>query len=195
MAYQFLGSVIPFIIGIDLLLLGLVYLSTQPKRKIVQRAVYIIATLGFIGFSLFKMLFTIPAPVASTPVDLEIKTDQPFTTVYYLAWDEGQPEVFWKDMIISQHANRYFEWESNVRNGLLIAKTIGNGIGYQAVQLDEDKPTKVNLRQEHFTIDRENKIKEAIRRYRWTEYGNYLSYLLTVSFITVLVWRIIKFGF
>ncbi len=195
MIYQFPSHLVPFVIVIDLALLGLLYLSIKYRKKSSQRTAYVLAILGFLGFSAFKTLFTTPAPVASTPADLRIETSKPFNTIYYLTWNEGNPEVIWKDILIGEQTDRYFELESEVRNGLLIATKVNDNIGYQTIQLDWRVPTMVNLEQEDFKVDRENKINDAIKRYRWTEFGNYLSYLLTVAFVGTFIWRMAKYGF
>ena len=49
MIYHFLDFVIPYVLGIDLLLIGLLYLSIKLNRKIVQIFLCIVSVLGFIG--------------------------------------------------------------------------------------------------------------------------------------------------
>lgn len=194
MIFQFPNTLLSPILLIDLILIGLIFVSTIPKRKIFQRTIYILTTLVFLGFGLFKLLGTSPGSLASTPCDLEIKNDGHFTTVYYLREMNGEQTVFWKDHLLGEKIRHYFELESSISDSLVIARKINNEYKYQSVRFKWDSVSFVDFEHRNFEKDRSGKIAKAIKNYRMTEFGNYLTNLLTLGFILTLTWRMIKYG-
>lgn len=193
MIYQFLGYVLPFIITVDLILIGLVILSIKPKKKLNQRLTYGLAIFGFIGFGLFKLLFTVPHAIPSTPVELKIEANSVFTTLYYMGDVDGEASVFWKDHVIGKSKVRYFDLESSVSDGLTVAKRF-NGEWYATtIEMNSNKTAVLDIDSANFQKADQEEIK-AIEKYRWTEFGNYFSNLLTFTFIVLIIWRIKKYG-
>ena len=195
MIYHFLDFIIPYVLGIDFLLIGLLYLSIKLKGETARNILYTVAVLGFVGLSLFKWLASSPGSVASTPAGLNIKTNQPLTTIYYLSEGKKPLRVFWKDLLVGQQSVRSFETESDVGNGLYVAKQLNGEVGYQVVQLDYQNRQTVDLKPENFKTEENERVAEAIQRYRWTELGNYLSHWLTLAFVGGLIWRTSEYGF
>ena len=190
MIYQFSGFLLPFIITVDLILIGLLILSTNPKSKQNQRLKYGLVIIAFLGFILFKVLFTGPHTLPSTPVDLKIETNSAFTTLYYIGDFKGELSAFWKEHIIGKSKEQHFDLESSVANGLIIANKFDGDWYSTTIEMNWDKVSILNLDRTNFE-KADNEIKKAIKRYRWIEFANYLSNLLTLTFI-VLIFRRIK---
>jgi hypothetical protein len=193
MIYQFSGFILPFVIMIDIFLIGLVLMSTKPKKKTNQRIKYGLGVLGFLGFSLFKLLFTVPHAIPSTPVDLKIRTNSTFSTLYYLGDFKNETKVFWKEHIIGQEKEQYFDLESSVADGLTIARKFDKTWYSKKIPMKLDSVSTVIIEQSNF--EKANiEIENAIDKYKWTELGNYFSNFLTLIFMTTLIWRIKKYG-
>lgn len=189
MLYQIVGIILPFILAADIILIGIIVLSTNPTKKLYQRITYGLAILGFIGLGLFKLLFIVPHAIPSTPVDLKIKTTSTFTTLYYLGDFNGETKVFWKEHIVGHEKEQYFDLESSIADGLTIASKHEGTWYSKKIQLNWDEVAIVSIDRGNFKrADQE--IINAIKKYRWIESGNYLSNLLTVCFLITLIWRI-----
>ena len=184
---------LPFIITVDLILIGLVILSIKPKKKLHQRLTYGLGIIGFLGFILFKILFTVPHAIPSTPVDLKIETNSAFTTLYYIGDFKGEPSVFWKEHIIGNAKEQYFDLESSVSNGLVVAKKFDGDWHSTTIEMNWDKTSILNVNRNNFE-QADQEIIRALKKYRWTEFANYLSNLLTLTFIVLIIWRIKKYG-
>lgn len=183
----------PLIITADLILIGLVIISTKLKKKLQQRLTYGLGIIGFLGFSLFKLLFTVPHAIPSTPVYLNIETNSSFTTIYYIGDFKGEPTVFWKEHIIGNIKKQYFDLESNVANGLIVAKKFDGDWYSTTIEMNWDKVSILKINRNNFE-KAEQKIIKALKRYRGTEFSNYLSNMLTLTFVGLMIWRIKKFG-
>jgi len=98
------------VIGLDSLLVGLIILSTQPKKRVHRRVLLGLGILCFVVFGLFKFLFITPHVIASTPVALEVKSASFYKTLYYLG--KSNEEVFWKEYVIGESKNQSIDLRS-----------------------------------------------------------------------------------
>ena len=155
---------LPFIITVDLILIGLVILSIKPKKKLHQRLTYGLGIIGFLGFILFKLLFTVPHAIPSTPVDLKIETNSAFTTLYYIGDFKGEPTVFWKEHVIGNSKEQYFDLESSVANGLIVAKKIDGDWHSTTIEMKWDKPSILNVNKANFK-NADHEIIKTIKEY------------------------------
>lgn len=194
MPYQFLDPILPYAILIDLILIGILWLSTKPVKQKHQRIIYGLAVLAFIGFSFFKLLFTVPHPIASTPVDLEIRSNSTYTSLYYLTDSKNEPKVFWKDHIIGKVKEQSFDLENSLPDGLTIACKFDGVWYFTSIPMNIERVSSIVIEKSNFEIA-QPEIINAIDEYLWTELGNYFSNFLTFLFIPVLIWRIKKYGF
>jgi hypothetical protein len=174
--------------------LGLIFLSTKPIKKLNQRLTYGLGNLGFIGFVLFKLLFTLPHVIPSTPTDLRIINKGFYKTLYYIGDFKGQDKVFWKEHVIGKAKDRSFDLESSVADGLVVATKLEGDWYVTTVEMSWDNVSTLMLDKRQFQKDVNSEIEQVIEDYKWTEVGNYMSNLLTLIFVIVLIGRIIIYG-
>ena len=184
---------LPFVIAVDIILIGLVFMSIWPKRKMHQRLLYGLGILGFLGFGLLKLLFTVPHAIPSTPTDLIIETNSTYSTLYYLGDFKGETKVFWKEFVIGHEKKQYFDLESSVANGLMIGTKFDGNWYSTTVQMSPDRASTIKIDKQNFA-EANQEVESAIKKYCWIELGNYFSNFLTLAFVIVLIWRIKKYG-
>jgi len=189
--FQFPVHILPYAILIDLTLLGTLWLSTRPVKRTHQRIIFGTTVLGFIGFGLFKVLFTAPHPIASTPVDLEIRTPSTFASLYYLGYDDDIPNVFWKEHIIGKEKLRSFDLESQLENGLTIASKFDGEWLSKTIEWNGKIVNSICLQREFFE-PANLEVVNAIQHYIWTERGNYFSNFLTLIFMVLALMKGLK---
>ena len=189
MVYQLSEFILPYILGIDLFLIGMLYLSVLPGEKITRRFILAAAIAGFAGLSFFKLLFTEPGIAASTPVNVEFVNKDLQSPVYYIRdTREGGKRVIWKDHLSKEPTTRTFEQEGNP--DLILATKFDGEWHYIALNLRQD--FKVTLAKPAFRKVDALEVERAISKYRWIETGNYASNFLVLGFVAVLVWRVKK---
>jgi len=191
MIYQFPDHILPYAIFIDLILLGMQWLSARPVQRSHQRITFGLCVLGFIAFSLFKVLFSVPHSIASTPVDLKIRSNDTFTTFYYLgkSYVDDTPKVFWKEHIIGKEKFRYFDVENRLEKGLIIACKFEGNWYSKAIQWQDEKTNELIIEKENFEPANLDVI-DAIEYYFWTAFGNYFSNFLTLLFLIVAIRKV-----
>lgn len=194
MIYQFSGYTVPFIIIFDLFLLGLIYLSAKFRTRLDQQFTLGIAIMGFIGLGLFKLLFTVPHSIPSSPVTLKLINDSPFATVYYIGGYRNDYHVFWKDHIIGGSKIQTLDYESYITAGLIIATRFENEWYYTNKKITGGEEAFLELNKSNFIKDDTGRVDRMVSNYRLTEFGNYLSNGLSILFFVALAWRIRRFS-
>ena len=188
MVYQLSEFILPYILGIDLFLIGLLYLSKLPGERITRRFVLAAAIAGFAGLSFFKLLFTEPGIAASTPINIEFVNKDLPSPVYYIKDGREGKRVFWKDNLSKEPTTRTFEQEGNP--DLILATKFDGEWHYTTLNLRQ--VLKVTVEKPVFKKVDQPEIEQALGKYRWIETGNYASNFLVLGFVAVLVWRLKK---
>ncbi|PTX19459.1 hypothetical protein C8N40_104191 [Pontibacter mucosus] len=188
MVYQLSEFILPYILGIDLFLIALLYLSKLPDERITRRFILAAALAGFAGLSFFKLLFTETGIAASTPVSIEfINKDLP-APVYFIKDGREGKRVFWKDSLPKGATTHTFEQEGNP--DLTLATKFDGEWHYTTINLRQ--VLKVTVEKPAFKKVDQPEVEQAISKYRWIETGNYASNFLVVGFVAILVWRLKK---
>lgn len=186
MVYQLSEFILPYILGIDLFLIALLYLSMLPSERITRRFILVVAIAGFAGLSFFKLLFTETGIAASTPVSIEFVNKDIPAPVYFIKNGREGKRVFWKDSLPKGATTHTFEQEGNP--DLTLATKFDGEWHYTTINLRHD--VKVTLNKSAFRKVDQPEIEQAISKYRWIEIGNYASNFLVLGFVAILVWRL-----
>ncbi|UOR04130.1 hypothetical protein MUN82_14395 [Hymenobacter aerilatus] len=188
MLYQPPGFVLFFLFGFDLAALALLYFLVRSSARWERVLLYGSAVLLILFSSFLKLLYSEPAPLASTPSDLQVENrlSSSFQTFYYL--DEGKNghlEAYWKEHMLGRHKTRMLEMEGF--RGLLLAKKIDGQWQYQRVL-----PSHLTavLDSAHFHPDTSGRVARAVWGYFGVELSIYLSELLTLAALFLLVYRL-----
>jgi|GEM_PF-2287254 len=193
MIYQIAEKILPFILILDLILVVLLLLTIRRKQLKYKRLIFSFTLVGFIGLGLFKLLFIEPHSFPSTPTEIRLLNDKSISKVYYIGTFENQPRAFWTEFILGEKKDRMFDLESSVHDSLIIAKKIKGNWYNQTVRLEFDKIHVVRLAENNFRPDLTGQIRQTIKAYRFVEFGNYLSNILTLLYMGGLILRIINY--
>ena len=159
MIYQLTESLLPYILGIDLFLIALLYLSKLPGERITRWFILAAAIAGFVGLSFFKLLFTETGIAASTPISIEfINKDIP-SSVYFIKNGREGKRVFWKDSLKGS-TTRTFEQEGNP--DLTLATKCDGEWHYTTINLKQD--AKVTLNKPAFRKVDQPEIEQALSK-------------------------------
>ncbi|SFH38188.1 hypothetical protein [Pontibacter chinhatensis] len=135
MIYQLSEFILPYILGIDLFVIALLYLSKLPGEKITRRFILAAAMAGFAGLSFFKLLFTETGIAASTPISIEFINKDILSPVYFIKNGREGKRVFWKDSL-KDSTTRTFEQEGNP--DLTLATKFDEEWHYTTINLRQD---------------------------------------------------------
>lgn len=188
MLYQASGYGLFILFSLDLVIIALLYFLDHFSWRLGRILLYGFALLLVFFSASFKLLFSGPAHLGSTPAELSVENRlaNSFQTFYYLSEDkDGQPHVFWKEYMLGRHKTQILETEGFY--GLLLAKKIQRQWQYQRIQ-----PTRLVavLDEAHFKPDTSGRIAKAVRAYAWVEAGIYASEILTLAVLLLLVYRL-----
>lgn len=195
MIYQFPFETSVFISLWDLSLIGLTFATTKIDKPYWRKfsLVSIFFLFGFV--SLIKVFGVSPGFGASTPNDINLKSDSEIGVFYLSSSTEECYFIFWRGNINGNEGTLTIEMEGVYPDRLIILKKINGEFKELQPRLDFSsdtyEPISINISNSEFSPISKKGV-EAIEKNWKDENANFASNIISYLFILTFLWISIK---
>ena len=189
MSFKITSDIINGLIFFDILFIVLTIWTRRIKSRL---PIIILSVIVFISIG-YKFLISNTAPIASTPVDLELRnfTDDDLK-IWFVETDSNQNEkIFYWDRVPKDETKSWtFELESNLNNGLglITWNKTTDSKKWLTVDLNKLPATKLEIRKEE-GIQLNEKRNHLVTDVGSLELKNWVTTVLTVISVLIIGFR------